>query len=276
FMEVAAQYTFTLNPDTMLNFYFGVRGDPAIGPVAYPHRVSAMQLPQATLSHHLQDSTHIADDVLTVGIKHKMFLLEGSAFHGAEPDEHRWDFDQGALDSWSARLTLRPASNWTAQVSTGHLHHPEQLEEGDIQRTTASVTYYRPLDEGSFAASWIWGHNDKFAEDKHLNSYLFEALYGFKHWNWITGRIEVVDKDELFLNDPNAPPILAGQIFTIDSFTFGYARDFPLIRGWETAIAANLSLFSFSQAIKPFYGDHPVGFLISLKFAQGSGGGHHH
>src|SRR5262249_8495310 len=42
FMEVAAQYTFTLNPDTMLNFYFGVRGDPAIGPVAYPHRVSAM------------------------------------------------------------------------------------------------------------------------------------------------------------------------------------------------------------------------------------------
>jgi hypothetical protein len=270
FMEVAAQYTLALRENTMLNFYFGVRGDPALGPVAYPHRVSAMQLPQATLSHHLQDSTHIADDVLTLGIKHKMFLIEGSAFHGAEPDDHRWDFDQGALDSWSSRLTLRPATNWTAQVSTGHLHRPEELEAGDVQRTTASVTYYRPLDEGSFAASWIWGHNNKFEEDRHLNSNLFEALYRFKHWNWITGRIEVVDKDELFLDDPNVPPNIAEQIFTIDSFTFGYARDFPLIRGWETGIGGNFSLFSFSQDLGPYYGNHPVGFLIYFKFKQNS------
>ncbi len=70
-------------------------GDPALGPVAYPHRASAMELPEATISHHWQDSTHIADDVVTLGIAHKKFKLEASGFHGAEPGENRWIIQSG-------------------------------------------------------------------------------------------------------------------------------------------------------------------------------------
>ena len=47
---------------SMLQFYYAPVGDPALGPVAFPHRASAFELPQATLSHHWQDSTHIADE----------------------------------------------------------------------------------------------------------------------------------------------------------------------------------------------------------------------
>src|SRR5712691_7902865 len=69
-------YTHQLADETFLDTYFAPVGDPALGPVAYPHRASAMELPQATLSHHWQDSSHIADDVITLGISHQ--LLVGS------------------------------------------------------------------------------------------------------------------------------------------------------------------------------------------------------
>ena len=42
-------------------------GDPALGPTAYPHRASASEDPLAALGHHQEDSTHISDDVITVG-----------------------------------------------------------------------------------------------------------------------------------------------------------------------------------------------------------------
>jgi hypothetical protein len=174
-------------------------GDPALGPVAYPHRVSAAELPQATLAHHLQDSTHISDDVVTVGVTHGMFGLEASGFHGAEPGENRWIISQGAIDSYSARFTLTPNSNWTGQVSAGRLTHPEALEPGDQVRSTASVTYNKPCARGNWASSVIWGRVHKTYGGANLNGYGVESVARFVDKNYVTGRIELVDKDELFL-----------------------------------------------------------------------------
>ena len=115
-------YAHALAEETMLDLYFAPVGDPALGPVAYPHRASAMELPQAPLSHHWQDSTHISDDVITVGISHDKVKLEASGFHGAEPGENRWIIQQGAIDSWSTRFWFFPANNWAAQVSVGQAH----------------------------------------------------------------------------------------------------------------------------------------------------------
>ena len=89
---------------------------PAMGPSAYAHRASASEDPVATLGHHFQDSTHIADDVVTGGLAYKNARIEFSGFHGREPDEFRWDIDSGAIDSWSTRLTVQPGQNWSAQV----------------------------------------------------------------------------------------------------------------------------------------------------------------
>ena len=60
-------------------------GDPAIGPIAYPHRASASENPLAALGHHQEDSTHIAEDVVTVGLTYRIARIEGSGFHGREP-----------------------------------------------------------------------------------------------------------------------------------------------------------------------------------------------
>ncbi|HVH89756.1 MAG TPA: hypothetical protein VM912_23770, partial [Terriglobales bacterium] len=105
FMELAAMYDYQFNEKTLLSFYFAPMGDPALGPTAYPHRASASENPVATLGHHLQDSTHIADDVITLGLTRGRVRIEASGFHGREPDEFRWNLDSGKIDSWSARVT---------------------------------------------------------------------------------------------------------------------------------------------------------------------------
>ncbi|MGI8958508.1 MAG: hypothetical protein ACR2IV_01845 [Bryobacteraceae bacterium] len=66
-MGLGFQYARAVSENATLELYFAPVGDPALGPVAYPHRASAAELPQATLSHHWQDSTHIADEVVTGG-----------------------------------------------------------------------------------------------------------------------------------------------------------------------------------------------------------------
>src|SRR5262249_23051465 len=144
-MALALSYAHTLTPHTTLQFYVAPVGDPALGPTAYPHRASAAEIPQATLSHHWQDSTHIANDVITAGLAYRKIKIEASGFHGAEPNENRWNIDAGPIDSWSARLWFFPSENWAAQVSIGHLTKPEALESGNQTRATASLHYSRPM-----------------------------------------------------------------------------------------------------------------------------------
>jgi hypothetical protein len=258
FMELSVQYTRPLGEKTTLSFYAAPVGDPALGPVAFPHRVSAAELPQAALGHHLQDSTHIANEVITAGIRRGMFRLEASGFHGAEPDEGRWNIDRGGLDSWSTRLTVTPSNNWSGQISVGRLTHPEALDPGDIVRSTASVTYNRPLPAGNWATSFIWGRNYKTSDKHDAHSGLVESLLQFRRKNYLTGRIEVVDKDELFAN--------AG-IFRIAACTLGYTRDVNLVPGVRTGFGGNFTLYTVPDAIQRSYGEHPAAFLLYLRVA---------
>jgi hypothetical protein len=124
FMELAAIYDLNISERAALSFYVAPVGDPALGPPAYPHRASSSEDPLAPLGHHLEDSTHIADDVVTVGITYRNLRLEASGFHGREPDEYRWNIDSGKIDSWSTRFTFNLArtgffniqlANWLAQ-----------------------------------------------------------------------------------------------------------------------------------------------------------------
>ena len=279
FMEIAAQYVHPLNERTLFHFYYAPVGDPAIGPVAYPHRVSAMELPQAPLSHHLQDSTHIVNNVLTAGIQSGPFQLQVSGFHGAEPGENRWDLDFGAIDSWSTRLQYSPDPDWSGQFSIGRLKKPEALEEGDIVRMTASATYNRPLSGGFWATSFIWGRNHKIPEKRNTNSYLVESVYQFQNRNYLTGRFEFVDKDELFV-DSEDPYVLANdlenQVFKIKAFTAGYSRNFDLIKGFETGFGGNVTLYAKPSVLDPVYGKHPTGVYFYFRLRPGAHQHGHH
>ena len=242
-MALGVQYALSLTRNTTLEFYFAPVGDPALGPVAYPHRASAMELPQASLSHHWQDSTHIANEVVTAGIAYRKIKLEASGFYGSEPNENRWNIDAGPINSWSTRLWYLPAKNWAAQVSVGRLTKPEALQPGDQFRATASLEYSRPMRGSSWSSSFVWGRDHSTATLRNTNSYLLESLLPIGTKNFITGRAELVDKDELFEGQPDIEAQLDtryGSTFRIGAYTVGYTRDIAIFRLLQTGIGANI------------------------------------
>jgi hypothetical protein len=97
FMELSATYDRPLAGDVRLQVYGAPVGEPALGPTAFSHRVSAMPNPLAPITHHWFDSTHISYGVVTGGVYGIRWKAEGSVFNGREPDEYRTDFDFGAL-----------------------------------------------------------------------------------------------------------------------------------------------------------------------------------
>src|SRR5271170_7762935 len=268
-MGLGFNYAHPLGENAILQFYFAPVGDPALGPVAFPHRASADELPQAPLSHHWQDFTHIADEVITAGIMlHNLVRLEASGFYGTEPGENRWIIQYGPINSWSTRLSVFPSQNWMAQFSVGRITRPERQEPGDVVRATASIHYTRPMQGSSWSTSLIWGRNHEILNQRNLNSYLLESVAPYRRKNFFTGRIELVDKDELFSDQPDLEAQLArtlGSTFRIGAYTAGYTRDIGTFQKMETGIGANFSTYSMPDAIKPYYGSRPVAVNVYLR-----------
>lgn len=265
FMELAAEYARSFTPRTIWYVYLAPVGSPALGPVAFPHRASAMEIPQAVLGHHFQDSTHIAYDVVTSGIKVGPIRVEGSAFHGAEPDEERWDLDGGRIDSGSGRIVFTPISSLSVQASAAFLTKPEKLEPGDQRRWTASASYTR----GSWASSLVWGRIYKESHDITLESYLAESTLRLWRRNWLSLRLEDVDKDELFphfhrTGKVERPP-LPVPVFRIRAATFGYTYDFWVRNGFTLGAGANYTWYRFPSILQGFYGERPRTRLLLLR-----------
>jgi hypothetical protein len=239
-----------------------------MGPTAYLHRASASENPMAALGHHLQDSTHIADDVVTAGFTYRIVRLEASGFHGREPDEFRWNIDAGRIDSWSTRLTVSPGRNWSAQYSIAHLTSPEALHpEEDVQRMTASIMYNRPLHRGNWASSLIWGRNRDLGNPQYFNAYMAESTLRFLDHNYLWGRVENVDRtDELALGERIEPPGFEEHFLArVQAYTVGYDREFKVIPRLSTAAGGQVTLYSTPTALISTHGNHPVGIAVFLR-----------
>jgi hypothetical protein len=262
--EISLRLTYPLGERLSWFLYGGPAAEPALGPTAFLHRVSAMDNPVAPLGHHLQDSTHISYGVVTSGVVLGPVKLEGSAFNGREPDERRYNFDFGPLDSWSARVSAAPSRNWVAQYSYGHLVHPEAAEPGNADRQTASVGYNRPLPHGYSASTLIWGRNHQGINDRNTNSYLFESAFNFAEKNYVYTRLELVDKDELNLSPP-----LNGRSFRIGSYTFGGVRDFVHHQHGQIGVGVGVTFYSKPSVLDPIYGQNPVSLNIFLRLRPG-------
>jgi hypothetical protein len=268
-MAAGLHYTYQLGEETFLDTYVAPVGEPALGPIPYPHRASAMEIPEAPIGHHWQDSTHVSDEVVTVGVSHRKLKLEASGFYGSEPGENRWIIQAGPINSWSARAWFFPAKNWAAQVSAGRIAHPEALEPGDQVRTTASLHYTKPLAAGSWSSSLVWGRNHNTSTFRNSDAFLAESVLPVHGKSFITGRFELVDKDELFSAQSDVEQrldVLYGSTFRIGAYTVGYTRDVHLLRHVETGLGANFTAYSLPDAIKPYYGNHPVGGNIFIRF----------
>jgi hypothetical protein len=268
-MALGFHYTRQIAEGTTLDLYFAPVGDPALGPVAFPHRGSAMEIPEAPISHHWQDSTHISDEVVTAGVAYKKVKLEASGFYGSEPGENRWTVQTGPINSWSTRLWFFPEKYWAAQLSFGRIAHPDALEPGDQTRITASVEYTRPMHGASWTSSLVWGRVHSTATFRNSNSYLAESVLPVSKRNFITGRFELVDKDDLFAGQPalqNDLDSIYDSTFRIGAYTAGYTRDIDLLRYVETGIGANFTAYTLPAAILPYYGGRPVGGNVFVRF----------
>lgn len=268
FMEIAAVYDYHLSENTLLSFYAAPVGDPGLGPPAYPHRASASEDPIAPLGHHLEDSTHIADDVVTVGITHGIFRLEASGFHGQEPDEYRWDIDAGSIDSWSARATVNPGQNWSFQYSIGDLASPEALfPHENLRRMTASLVYNRPIHHGNWNSMVLWGRNQSLQDGNIGNAYLLESTLHFFTKNNVWTRIENVDRtNELLSGGAVLPLNFAERYFTrVQAYTAGYDREFGHIPYISTALGGQLTWFGVPAVLQSTYGSHPIGVVAFLR-----------
>ena len=179
FDELSAAVSQVFGNDFSGFLYFGYPGEPALGPPAFMHRLSAMDNPDAPISHHWQDSTHITFGVATLGLVWKDLKLEGSTFTGREPDEDRYDFDRPRFDSASVRLSWNPTADLSLQISHGYIKSPEALEpDVKVHRTTASVIYNRRLGaESNWSNSFVWGQNDTTSKSQ---SFLFETDFQWK------------------------------------------------------------------------------------------------
>jgi len=273
FMELAAEYLRPLGRGNVY-VYVAPAGDPAFGPVAFPHRASAAELPQAPLTHHELDSTHISYNVITAGAVFDPVTIEASAFHGHEPDERRWNLEGGKIDSWSSRLRLQPTVNLDLQVSTAHLTHPELVEPGYQRRTSASISY----TVGRWSSTAAWGRVYKEVHDRDINGYLAESVANLFTRHYVTARAEVVDKDELFPHPiltvvPRPPQPI--RVFRVKAYTIGYTVDLVRTAYGQIGLGANATRYQYPVLLNGFYGEHPHTVLVYLRGRLGFTMHHH-
>jgi hypothetical protein len=269
FMQLAATWRIPITDKTGLTLAGGPAGEPAIGPVAFMHRASAAENPFAPLSHHTFDSTHVAFGVVTAAVDHGPITIEGSAFNGREPDQHRWDFDFGALDSFAGRIWFKPSSDWDFQVSSARLKQPEALEPGNIIRTTASVGWFRPKGSDFSAVTAGFGINAADTVNRHA---FFAEGTRHRGANSIFSRLEFVDVETGVLTDDAIPVGAHAQDKnTVGAVTIGGVRDFLRSHGFQGGVGVGLTFYAVPQPLRSAYGDHPVSFQIFFRLRPPAG-----
>src|SRR6266566_439311 len=189
-MELGALYQREINKGLAWSIYAAPSGEPALGPVAFMHRPSAMDNPAAPLTHHWQDATHVSFGVITGGLYSRKWQLESSVFNGLEPDDNRWNFDRIKLDSYSGRLTLNPTIHWSVAAGYGYLNSPEQLNPDEsMHRVTASAMHGARLGtDGQWASAFVWGANKHSTVSGWSNGFLMESEAIFDKYTTLFGR----------------------------------------------------------------------------------------
>ncbi len=263
FMELSATYAIALG-DGSAFIYGGLPGEAALGPPSFMHRFSGMRIPEAPLTHHWLDSTHITMGVATLGTTQGPITIEASAFNGREPDQFRWNIETRPFDSWSARLTWSATPALSLQASYGYLASPEELEPDlSVRRTTISAIYRTDIAGSKWGTTLAWGRNDKRepGHEHKLDGWLLESALEINPQHSLFARAEQVNNDELFSGDDS----LAGQPMRVGKLSLGYIYDFARTGPVRWGIGALGSVFRVPGEAVPAYGAHPAAYMIFLQ-----------
>jgi hypothetical protein len=266
FSELSVAYTHMISEDADLFVYLAYPGEPAFGPVAFMHRVSSLYNPEAPISHHWQDATHITFGVATAGFRFRQFKLDISSFTGREPNEERYGFDKPRFDSWSARLSYNPSPAWALQVSQARVNDIHEFgPREDQNKTTASAIHSLRLSENTFLnTSAVWGRNADVAEH-HMasNSILIESAYAINRTT-IYGKYEWVQKstEDLLLDETIFDP---ENLYSINSISLGIQQRILNISKTNLALGIQASLNMTSDELTSIYGKNPYSGQIYLR-----------
>lgn len=268
FSELAVGYSHAFSKKVDANLYLGYPGEPALGPVAFMHRISALYNPDSPLGHHWQDATHITFGVATLGIRYDMFKLEGSLFTGREPGEDRYTFEKPTFDSYSFRLASNPSPEFALQVSHAFIKSPEALHPDDVRRTTASVIHTKQLRgyNNFISSALVWGMNDAGGHHKENSVLLESALNLYK--NAVYGRFEWVQKSREELNLPQ-PMFDDPDLMSISALTLGVSR--RIFNFSKTSVSFGLQATRFfpGKELQPIYGKNPISAEVYLRITPG-------
>jgi hypothetical protein len=259
FMELSASYSRPLGGGFDGYVYAGLPGEPAFGPPAFMHRQAAMDSPEAPITHHWFDSTHITFGVVTAGVSRRNWKVEASAFRGREPDQHRYDIETGRLDSVSTRISWNPALNWALQASWTRINSPEALEPDDDEaRASLSALYSRKFaNDVSVSATLAWARKDRIPGNA-LQAWLFEgAIQPDLHWTVFT-RAEQVEQDELAGHH--------GGVATVRKLSVGAIYDVPLSDSVKLGFGGLASAFDAPAALGY---DAPTGGMAFVRLKIG-------
>lgn len=264
FDELSVNYTQRIANDADVSLSVGYPGEPALGPPVFMHRLSAMNDPDAPLTHHYADATHITFGTTTLGFRFKDVKLEGSIFTGREPDEFRYNFDPMRFDSYSVRLSYNPSKEWALQVSNGWIHSPEEAEpQQNVDRFTASAIYTKMLNEDSYiATTLVYGQNHFSDNQKTLPSVLLESSWQM-HKTALYGKYEYVQKDADELDMTGTFP--ANPNFDINALTLGVNRILTTFKQTNVTGGVQGTLNVSPSALKTLYGNTPIGFEVYIR-----------
>jgi hypothetical protein len=274
-MSLGASYRID-RPSVAYTFSASVVGSPALGPTAFMHRESARDNPQAPLTHHWLDATHISYSVLTAGANVGAFTIEGSTFRGEEPDENRYNIERPKLDSYSGRLGWQRGA-WNAQVSAGRLHQPEWFEPYDETRITASVGYEGAIAARPFAATLAWGENrDAVVINGVSDNFLFEWDLRLPRRFTSYGRAEVVEKELLGLGYHPLGFQHPHVYSHIDELALGAVYDIVSdSRAGRFGIGGDVTIYHLSPDLVPYWaGSHS--YHAFFRWRPIASGHHHH
>lgn len=259
FSELAASYSHSLTKEWTGFIYGGPVGEPALGNVMFLHRASGFEIPEAPISHHWFDSTHISFGVATLGLVYNdKWKFEGSVFNGHEPGENRYTIGPEGLNSASGRFSYNPCRDWSFSTSYGYLSSPEALSPGvNEHRLTFSAAYSHELPHGdNLSATAYFGQNIVEGSPTKSDAWLAEATY-YHAKEGIFTRFERVDKDELY----NVP---TGN-YTINKLLFGDVHNFYSKDQLDYGLGAYAGVYSFPSSLDPFYGKSPFTFGVFLR-----------
>jgi hypothetical protein len=260
FMELALLHQIPLSSELGLEIYLAPVGEPAIGPTAFPHRLSAAADPLAPLGHHWHDSTHITYGVATLGVFGRRWKLEGSWFNGREPDEERYDFDFRTPDSYAARVSLNPARGWTTQLSWAFLESPEALHPDDSVHRLSTSTSNTTLIGGAGYLATTFALSINVGGDDQGPAALLESNFDIDGHSVLFGRAELVAKSAGALVLEELPH---EKLFGVWSLVLGYQYVLGPFASLSPALGVRAAANPIPSELEPYYGTRvPVGAMI--------------